>query len=86
MQSSWACRREYGEKNEKDIKFYFYASLIINFVGSLLVYIVLLFVGGSVCKLFGVSGETLSFTKQIMPQYSVEFLFMSLNAVISMYL
>lgn len=36
--------------------------------------------------MFGVSGETLSFTKQIMLQYSVGFLFMSLNALISMYL
>lgn len=76
----------YGEKNEKDIKFYFYASLAINFIGSLLVYILLLFVGGTVCKMFGVSGETLAFTLQVMPQYAVGFLFMSLNAVISMYL
>ena len=76
----------YGEKNEKDLKFYFYSSLIINFMGSLLVYVALLFVGGSVCRLFGVSGDTLAFTLHVMPIYSIGFIIMALNTVISMYL
>lgn len=76
----------YGEKNEKDLKFYFRASLIINFIGSLLVYIALLVCGASVCKLFGVNGATLNFALEVMPKYSIGFIIMALNAVISMYL
>lgn len=76
----------YGEANEKDLKFYFYASLIINFIGSLLVNMALLFVSAPVCKLFGISGDTLAFTLRVMPKYATGFVIMSLNMVISMYL
>ncbi len=76
----------YGEANEKDLKFYFYASLIINFIGSLLVNMALLFVSAPVCKLFGISGDTLAFTLRVMPKYASGFVIMSLNMVISMYL
>lgn len=55
-------------------------------MGSLLVYVALLFVGGSVCRLFGVSGDTLAFTLRVMPIYSIGFIIMALNTVISMYL
>ncbi|MDO4308641.1 MAG: MATE family efflux transporter [Eubacteriales bacterium] len=76
----------YGEKNEKDLKFYFYSSLIINLIGSLLVYAALLIVGAPVCRLFGVTGDTLAFTLRVMPKYSLGFVIMALNTIISMYL
>ena len=55
-------------------------------MGSLLVYVALLLVGSSVCRLFGISGDTLAFTLRVMPKYSVGFIIMALNTVISMYL
>ena len=78
--------RCYGEKNETDLKYYFRSGLIINFVGSVIIYIVLLFTGGPVCMLFGADPETLKFTVESMPKYAWGFSVMALNTIISAYL
>lgn len=78
--------RCYGAGNENDLKYFFRAGLIINFVGSVLIYIALLFVGGPVCKLFGADAETLRFTVESMPLYAWGFSVMALNTIISAYL
>lgn len=76
----------YGEKNENDLKFYFRAGLLINFIGSLLVNILLCVFASDICRLFGASGETLRVTRTALPLYSWGFVVMSFNSIISAYL
>ena len=78
--------RCYGAKNEADLKYYFRSGLTINFVGSVIIYILLLFAGEPVCVLFGADPETLKFTVQSMPKYAWGFSVMALNTIISAYL
>ena len=76
----------YGEKNESDLKFYFRVSLLIAFVGSLLLYLLFLIVSPNICRLFGLDAEMLAFTVQKLPKYAINFVFMSLNTILSAYL
>lgn len=76
----------YGDKNEADMKYYFRAGLIINVVGSVIVYVALLFVGGPICALFQTTKETLDYVVRVMPQYAWGFIMMSANTIISAYL
>lgn len=76
----------YGEKNGKDLKYYFHAGLIINFAGSAIINILLLIFGSNICRLFGADGETLEYTVQAMPIYALGFLVMAFNTMISAYL
>lgn len=78
--------RCYGAKNEADLKYYLRAGMIINFAGSVLIYILLLFVGGPVCTMFGADPETLQYTVASMPKYAWGFSVMALNTIISAYL
>lgn len=78
--------QSYGAKNGGELKWYFHAGLIINFIGSLLINILLLFVSGHVCRLFGADPETVTFAVKAMPMYSWGFVVMSLNVMISAYL
>lgn len=78
--------QSYGAKNDGDLKYYFRAGIIINFVGSLIIVVLLLFIGETVCALFGADGETLAFTVAHMPQYSWGFVVASLNVIISAYM
>lgn len=76
----------YGAKNSKDLKYYFHAGLIINFVGSAFINILLLIFGKHICMLFGTDSETLSYTVYTMPIYALGFLAMAFNTMISSYL
>jgi len=76
----------YGAKNECDLKYYFRAGLIINFVSSVVIYLVLLVVGEPVCRMFGADTQTLGYTVQSMPKYAWGFSVMALNTIISAYL
>ncbi len=78
--------RCYGAKNEADLKYYLRAGMIINFVGSVLIYILLLFVGKPICTMFGADPETLGYTVASMPKYAWGFSVMALNTIISAYL
>lgn len=78
--------RCYGAKNEADLKYYFRAGMLINFIGSVVIFILLLFVGAPVCRLFGADPATLSFTLEKMPAYAWGFSVMALNSIISAYL
>lgn len=78
--------RSYGAKNEDELKYYFRAGILINFTGSVIITILLLFVGGSVCSLFGANEETLLFTVKCLPEYSWGFIIMSFNTIINAYL
>ena len=76
----------YGSKNEKDLKYYFHAGLIINFAGSIIIDLLLLVLGEPVCRLFGADAQTLTFTMESMPIYSIGFVVMAFNTMISAYL
>lgn len=76
----------YGEKNEKDLKHYFRVSALVDFIGSALVYAVLLFVGKAISGLFGADGETAELVASVMPKYGWGFIIMSLNTIISAYM
>lgn len=78
--------QNYGAKNEKELKFYFHAGVVINLVSSVLITILLFFVGDTVCALFGADTETLRCTVENMPYYSWGFILASLNTLISAYL
>ena len=76
----------YGAKNGGDLKYYFHAGLIINFVGSALINVLLLLFGRQICLLFGADAATLAYTVETMPIYALGFLVMAFNTMISSYL
>lgn len=78
--------RCYGAKEDENLHWFFRAGLLINLSGSVIITIALHWVGGPICALFGVDGETLAFTVEHMPQYAWGFIIMSLNTIISSYL
>lgn len=78
--------QSYGAKNADDMKYYFKRGIIINFSGSLIITVLLLFVGTPICHLFGADQSTLEFTVAKMPLYSWGFVIMSFNVLISAYL
>lgn len=78
--------QSYGAKDEQGLKTYFRAGMSINLIGSVLINILLLFVGGHVCALFGADADTLAFTVKTMPMYACGFIAMAPNVMISAYL
>lgn len=60
--------------------------MLIDLIGSTLINVVLLFVGGPICKMFGADALTLACTVQYMPRYAWGFIIMSVNTLISAYL
>ena len=62
------------------------AGVLIDLVGSAFINVVLLFVGGPICKMFGADAQTLACTVQYMPRYAWGFIIMSVNTLISAYL
>ena len=73
-------------KDARDLKWYFRAGVLIDLIGSALINVVLLFVGGPICKMFGADAATLACTVQYMPRYAWGFIIMSVNTLISAYL
>ncbi len=76
----------YGKKNEKDLKYYLKAGIIIGLVGSLLVYILVILFGKQASILFGADIKTLSTVLNVISQYSWAFIPISFNVLISSYL
>lgn len=75
----------HGSKNKEDLKFYFISGFFINFFGSSLINILLLFIGNQICRLFGASNELLEYTVQSIPKYSWGFIITGFITVISSY-
>lgn len=78
--------QSYGAKNDSDLKFYFHSGLLINFFGSAIINILLLFIGGSICSLFGADEITLQYTIKSMPIYGCGFIVMAFNVIITSFL
>ena len=78
--------QSYGARDAQDLKWYFRAGVLIDLIGSALINIVLLFVGGPICRMFGADEQTLACTVAYMPRYAWGFIIMSVNTLISAYL
>jgi Na+-driven multidrug efflux pump len=78
--------QSYGAKNERDLKYYFRAGVLINLTGSAAIFILLLFAGRAICRLFGADEATFDVITKAMPKFSCSFLVISLNTIISAYL
>lgn len=76
----------YGEKNDSDLHFYFRMSLLIGAVGSGSIYIVMIFTGRSISKLFVSDPTTIDYIVQVMPAYAIGFIVISLTTLCSTYL
>lgn len=78
--------QSYGARDEKDLKFYFRSGLLISFFGSLLVTILYILLGEPLCALFGADAVTVDYTVKVIPMYSIGFIVMAFNTMISAYL
>ena len=74
--------QSYGARDAQDLKWYFRAGVLIDLIGSALINIVLLFVGGPICRMFGADAQTLACTVAYMPRYAWGFIIMSVNTLI----
>jgi len=61
-------------------------SVLIDLIGSIVVYVLLLFVGKPICNLFDTGKETSEFIIVVLPKYAWGFVPMALNTIISSYL
>lgn len=59
---------------------------IVDFIGSAVVYVLLLFIGDAISRMFGADPATAEFTAQVLPKYAWGFILMALNTIISAYL
>ncbi len=78
--------KSYGAKEEKDLKYYLHAGLIIAVTGSVLVTGGILLLSRPICVLFGAEGETLERSVSCMPKYAWGFVVQAANVIISGYL
>ena len=76
----------YGAKDEKDMKWYFRAGLLISFVGSIVIVGLCILFGKPISILFGADEATLADTVRYLPQYAWAFIIVGLNTMISAYL
>ena len=78
--------QSYGARNERGLKFYFRASMLINLIGSVAVVGLILLFSRPICVLFGADPATLEYALSVMPMYSWGFVVMAFNVLISAYL
>ena len=78
--------QSYGAKDENDLRYYFRRGIVINLVGSAVVFALTLFLGGPICRLFGADDVTYQMTIDALPKFSLNFIFASISIIISAYL
>ena len=78
--------QSYGAKDLDGLRFYFRRGILINLCGSALTFVLTLFIGGPVSRLFGADPAAYTATIEAMPKFSVSFLFSSMSIIISSYL
>lgn len=76
----------YEEKNEKDMKYYYKAGIIIVIFGSALCILFSLILAKPICILFGAEGNIIELAIKYMPQYIWAFIIAGVNTLISAYL
>lgn len=78
--------QSYGAKARDDLSFFLRSGVIINLVGSVLIYVALFFVSYDVCSLFGADEVTLNNAVKFIPFFAWGFTAESMNSIISAYL
>ncbi len=78
--------QSYGAKNEKDLKFYFRSGLMISFAGSAVITILTVLLRENICALFRSDAATTEYVLQIYPIFSIGFIVMAINVMITAYL
>lgn len=78
--------QSYGAKKEKDIKYYYKMGLGICGFGSILVTVLLILLCRPISILFGSDAVTLEYIAKVMPQFSLGFVALAFNVMISAYL
>lgn len=78
--------QSYGAKEIKSLNFYFKSGIWINFIGSVVITILLLIISRPICMLFGADDITLAYVLKVMPYYSWGFIIMAFNMMIVAYL
>ena len=78
--------KSYGEKNEKDTKWYFKSGMLYNVIVSICIILIILPLREPLCMLFGASGETLNYAADNMWKFYLGVPFMGINSMISTYL
>lgn len=78
--------RSYGEKNEKDLNYYFKSGLRISFIGSIVVSAVITLLWGRILGIFAVDEATRDCAVYAVLRYMPGFLFQSLLVIINSYL
>lgn len=76
----------YGAREEKDMKYYFHAGIVICLVGSSLIVLLSVLFSRPICILFGADENILGFTVKYLPQYAWAFIVAGVNTLISAYL
>ncbi len=76
----------YGAKEEKDMKYYFRAGVVICLVGSGAIVLLAVLLARPICSMFGASGEMLNYTVKYLPQYAWAFIAGGINTLISAYM
>lgn len=78
--------QSYGDKNANDLKYYKRWGMIISVVGSIVVYVPIIFLSDLICNMFGADSNATEIAVKAIPQYCWAFLFVSLNTILSAYL
>lgn len=76
----------YGDKNTEDLHYYRKWAAFIDVVGSVVVYVVVIFIISYICKLFATDDETAEYAAGVIAYFGWGFIVMSLNTLISTYL
>ena len=78
--------QSYGDKNADDLQYFKRWGMIVSFIGSAVVYVVIILFGRLICEMFGADAAATELAVSAIPQYCWAFLFASLNTVLSAYL
>ncbi len=78
--------RAYGERKQKDLFYIRKIAAIIDLIGAVLIFVLLLYVGDFICGLFGASAETTAYVNKVMPAFAWGFIIMALNTLVSTYM
>ena len=78
--------QSYGDKNADGLRYFKRWGMIVSFIGSAVVYVVIMLLGRPICQMFGADTAATELAITAIPQYCWAFLFASLNTVLSAYL
>jgi len=78
--------QSYGDKNSDDLQYFKRWGMIVSFIGSAVVYGLIIVLDKAICRMFGADAAATELAVSAIPQYCWAFLFASLNTVLSAYL